>query len=520
MPAKSQDHVHRLIRSMSRAEKRYFKLHLTRNGQEQGSNQDVLFDAIADMERYDEAALLSRFRQETFTHHFAITKRRLYEAILRSLEAFHAESSVDARINKVLHQVEILHQRALYDDALKALQSARKLAHAHERHPGMLAVMEWEQRLIECRNYAETDAVMLDAQRERGEQLRRSQSELDVLWHIKSRLFKQIYGQGSVREAASLGRLQELLDHPLLRDGSALCTSRARFLHHHIRSAAAFAMGLAEECRSHLHANLSLLERHRAHFQDEPNLILGVMSNLAYVCVQCGRYTEAFALLKRFRTLPGQWNMPETEDLDLKLFATTTSLELSMHLRLGEVDKALELVPIVERGLRQHASRIGPVRRASLQYQAAYAQFASGHADKALRWMNDLLNSLRANDASEVACFARLLHLLILQELGKKELLPYAIRNTERFLKLHDRARRFEPRLLRLLKTLLRARTKDEREEALLSFRNDAVDLLDDPLERGVLEHLDPIAWAESKLSGRSLAEAMKERAQRMGKAA
>ncbi|MBK9175191.1 MAG: hypothetical protein IPM46_02405 [Flavobacteriales bacterium] len=520
MPAKSQDHVHRLIRSMSRAEKRYFKVHLSRNGQEHGSHQDVLFDAIAGMEQYDEATLLTRFSHETFTHHFAITKRRLYEAILRSLESFHAESSVDARINRVLHQVEILHQRALYDDALKALQSARRLAHTHERQPGMLAVMEWEQRLIECRNYADTNEAMLDAQCERGEQMRRGQAELDSLWHIKSRLFKQIYVQGSAREAASLGRLQELIDHPLLRDGVALSTSRARFLHHHIRSAAAFAMGLAEECRSHLHANLSLLERHRTHFQDEPNLILGVVSNLAYVCVQCGRYTEASGLLKKFRSLPGQWDMPETEDLDLKLFATTTSLELSMHLRLGEVDKAMELVPVVERGLKQHAIRIGPVRRASLQYQIAYAHFAAGHADKALRWVNDLLNSLRADDASDVACFTRLLHLLILLELGKKELLPYAIRNTERFLKLNDRAHRFEPRLLRLLKALLRARTKDERDEALRSFHNDAIDILDDPLERGVLEHLDPIAWAESRLSGRLFADAMKERALRMGRAA
>lgn len=520
MPAKSQDHVHRLIRSMTRAEKRYFKVHLARNGQEPGSNQDVLFDAIAMMEQYDEAALLGRFKQEPFTHHFAITKRRLYEAILHSLEAFHAESSVDARINRVLHQVELLHQRALYDDAMKALQSARKLAQAQERQPGMLAVMEWEQRLIECRNYAGADEALLDAQRQYGERLRRSQWELDTLWHIKSKLFSQLYRQGSAREPASVGRLQELIEHPLLRDDAVLSTSRARFLHQHIRGAAAFSMGLYEACRQHLSANIALLESERDHFKDEPNLILGVVSNLAYVTAQCGLHSEAHALLKKFRSLPGEWGMPETEDLDLKLFATTTSLELSMHLRMGDVDKAMELVPVVERGLKEHAARIGPVRRTALQYQVAYALFTAGAADKAQRWMNDLLNGLRAENASDVACYARLLHLLILLELGKKELLPYAIRNTERFLNLHGRAHRFEPRLLRLLKALLRARTNDERNAALLAFRDDAIGILDDPLERSVLDHFDPIAWAESRISGRPFAEALKERALGMGRAA
>lgn len=116
--------MHRLIRSMSAAEKRYFKLHAARMGQDAGK-QAMLFDAIAAMEHYDEEALLARFRNEAFARHFAIAKRRLYEAILHSLEAFHAESSVDARIHRLLHQVEILHRRALYADAQRVLLSAQ-----------------------------------------------------------------------------------------------------------------------------------------------------------------------------------------------------------------------------------------------------------------------------------------------------------------------------------------------------------------------------------------------------------
>ena len=84
MPRKSQDHVHRLIRSMTRAEKRYFKLYIGRHVVEASSNHGVLFNAIADMEVYDERALMERYANEAFTHKFAITKRRLYGAILVS----------------------------------------------------------------------------------------------------------------------------------------------------------------------------------------------------------------------------------------------------------------------------------------------------------------------------------------------------------------------------------------------------------------------------------------------------
>src|SRR5436190_8087617 len=111
MPSKAHDHVHRVIRSMTRAEKRYFKLYTGRHVLEGQSNQQLLFDAIAAMDDYDESALLARFRHEAFTNRFAITKRRLYETILRSLGAFHAESSVDSRLSRLLHQVEILYKR-------------------------------------------------------------------------------------------------------------------------------------------------------------------------------------------------------------------------------------------------------------------------------------------------------------------------------------------------------------------------------------------------------------------------
>lgn len=519
MPNKSQDHVHRLIRSMSPAEKRYFKLHIARHGADQGHAQR-LFDAIAAMERYSEEALIAQHQGAPYIRHFAITKRRLYESILHSLEAFHAESSVDARIHRLLHQVEILHRRALYTDAQKVLLSAHRLAERHERPSARTAVREWERLLLECRNYAGADEARIAAQAAEDAAQQRAKAEVDRLWAIKSSLFLRIYRQGAAREPQAAALVHALLSDPLLQEGATLSTARARFLHHHIRAAAAFALGMNHACRAELQANAALLEQERAAFADEPNLILGVMSNLAYVTAQCGLYEEAFALLKRFRALPGQWGMPETEDLDLKLFATTTSLELSMHLRLGDADQAVALIPVVERGLRDHPQRLGPVRKALLQYECAYARFIAGQPDGALRWINALLNDTRHNDRSDVSCFTRLLHLLVLYDAGKLDLLAYTHRNTERFVKLHGRPHRFEPRLLKLMAQLLHARSDADACAALTAFRDDAEALLDDPQERGVLDYMDPVAWAESRLSGRPLAACISERARRVGRAA
>lgn len=520
MPARSQCHVHRLIHSMSPAEKRWFKRHLARNGQAPACNQARLFDAIAAMPEYDEQALLRRFKDAAFIRHFAITKRRLYEAVLGSLQALNPQATVDGRLRALLHQVEILHGRALYVDAQKILNSAAKVADAHEHRSARVAIRAWQRRLMECRNYDGADEAGVQDMAEQDAHEAEAIRQEGGLWALKSALFMCLYRDGAVREPVSSAWLTTLLRHPLLADEAALAGIRARYLHHHIRSAAAFAQGLPEESLRHLRANRDLIEGNRSVFADEPNLILGVMSNLTYVSVQCGRYDEAMELLRSFRQLPGRWGMPETEDLDLKLFATATTLEMSLHLRMGEAGKAMELVPVVERGLRAHAHRIGPVRRAALQYLVAYALLVSGSAEQALRRCNDLLNGLRHDDAGDAARHGRLLLLLIMAQSGKRDVLPYAVRNTERFLKQHGEVRPFEARLFQLMRELARAGREAQRKAVLAAFRDDAARMVDDPAGRAVLDHMDPVAWAEGLISGRPMAEVLKERAARMGRAA
>jgi tetratricopeptide (TPR) repeat protein len=520
MAHKAHDHVHRLIRSMSRAEKRYFKLFTGRHMLGGQSNHQLLFDAIAAMEEYDEPRLLEQFKHEPFTNRFAITKRRLYETILRSLDAFHAESSVDVRLHRALHQVELLHQRALYEDAAKMLQSVRKLARQHDKQSALLAVMQWERRLLEVGNYSQGRISDLDRLAAEGEAVLEEQRELDQLWDLKSRILMDLYRQGQTRNAQGLEEVRTLLAHPLLQEPAHLRTARARFLFHHLHGAATFAMGALDQCRTHLAATLGVLTQERERFRDEPNLVLSTLSNLIWVQVRLGNYEEAFALLKRFRTIPAEWEMPETEDLDLKLFCTSTSLELTIHAQMGAFDKALELAPAVERGLAQREERMGPVRKAGFYYQLAYAHFGAGHADKALKWSHRLLNDVRIDESAEIVCFGRMLNLLAHIELGKTDLLPYALRSTERYLETRKRAHRFEPIFLDMVRGVLKARNNDALLEAYSTFHDELLPLENDPMEHAVFDHLDPIAWALGKLTGKPFGQLVKERAQRVASAA
>jgi hypothetical protein len=520
MSNKAHDHVHRLILSMSRAEKRYFTLYAKRNAQAGQSNHQLLFDAISAMEVYDEHALLERFKDAAFTHRFAITKRRLYETILRSLDAFHAEASLDARIHRGLHQVRILYDRSLYEDAAKLLHGLRRLARQHDRQPALFAVLEWERRLAERDNYAHVDHEHLERLSADMNDLLAEQQELDELWTLKSKLFFTLYRKGRARDEGMRKTVADLLAAATLNEPAKAHTSKAQFLRNHIQSAAAFATDDLVTCHHYLEANRFLLEQERERFDQEPVLVLSVLSNLAIVCVALGRYTAALKHLHAFRTAPEAWNMPENEDLDLKLFSTSYSLELGMYTRLGQVDRALALVPAVERGLCRYEDRLGPIRRAGFHYQLAYLHLMAGQPDDALRWTNRLLDGLSAEESNELATAGKLLYLVVLYEAGKKDLLAYALRNTERFLKARGGMHCSEPAFMGLMRALLRTNDRVQERQVFAEFR-DAMNALDnEPGSGNMLDQFNALLWAESKLSDRSFAAVVQEGAHRHDQAA
>jgi tetratricopeptide (TPR) repeat protein len=510
-----QDHLHRLIQKMTPAEKRYFKLNTARHGSKGKNIHHVLFDAMAGMESYDEGLLLACLEKPGPPKDFVMIKHRLHEAVLRSLAAFHTENSVDARLARMLHQVEILHQKSLYEDAERLLTSARKLARAEDRQPAMLAITRWEQRLLERNNYANADAARMARTMNDAEQALMEETELNTLWKLKSAIFQDLYRDGQAREQRSIDRIKRHLEHPILRDRLNNRSTRATFLLHHLSGAATFAIGDLQRCSEHLSRALNTITSNKERFLGEANLALSTLSNLAVVKMRLGRSQEALELLNEFRALPERWDMPRTEDLELKLFVTSSSLELTILSLRGDFQKALELQPLVERGLATYGDRIGPMRKAAFYYQLGYIHLGAGDPRSALRWTHRLLNEIHIDESAEIVCFGRVLDLLALVDARKLDLASYASRNTGRFLMTRKRMHRFEAQVLRMVRGVIRSRNGKAVEQTYLIFKQELQALEKDPLEQVVFEHMDPLAWVESKLSGRLFGELVQERTQR-----
>lgn len=511
MPKLAQDHVHRLIHSMSRAEKRYFKLHTSRHLVAGHSNHQELFDAIAAMPSYDETALHKRFAGAAFMRRFSITKRRLYETVLASLDAFHADSSIDDKLRRMLHHVELLHRRALYADAAKVLRGARVLARANDRQAMLLQVAEWERRAMERNNYSGITAADLAALARSVADVADEWQEVDRLWQVKSASFLLIYRSGQAPGPKELEQLGALAQEPLLADGVRLHSARARFLHHHVRSALAYTQNDLPTCEVQLVACADVLRKEQKHFAVEPDLMLGVMGNLAHVRMRLGRHQEALDGFREFRKIPLMMATVPSPDLGMKLFVMGSSLELSVLSAKGEFAKAVEQLTALEQGLDRFGDRASTVRRAELALQAAYVCFGAGEHDRALRWCNRMLNEQGLERHTELHALGRMLNLAVLVELGKEELLAYLVRNTQRALKQHGGPFTLESVLLEHAQKLARPATADHRKDLWQNLLTELLCTAKEPHERSVMEQIDLITWARAQVEEMDFAELVRE---------
>ena len=144
---KPSDELFKLIKSLTKSEKRFFKLSSSLQSGEK--NYLKLFDAIEKQLEYDEEDIKNTFKKENFIKHLPSEKNHLYKLVLKSLRAYHADNSVVSQLQEDIKNVEILFKRALYREAGKVLSKSKKLAYAYERFYFLFELIKWEKQLLE-----------------------------------------------------------------------------------------------------------------------------------------------------------------------------------------------------------------------------------------------------------------------------------------------------------------------------------------------------------------------------------
>jgi len=132
MSNRTHDILFQLIKSLEKAEKRHFKLYITRSSGKEELKIVRLFDVLDKQDIYDEKSLLKKL-PGTEKRQLYNLKTHLYKQILASLRLLKSADSIDLQLNEQFDYAHILYKKGLFLQSLKILDRAKETAKTHQK---------------------------------------------------------------------------------------------------------------------------------------------------------------------------------------------------------------------------------------------------------------------------------------------------------------------------------------------------------------------------------------------------
>lgn len=520
MSSKVNSALFDLIKSMSKSEKRYFKLMSSRHTIGGENNYVRLFDYLDKQTEYSEKEIFSHFEKEAFINRFSITKKRLYDHILAALDSFHSSSSVEAQLHKQLHAADILFEKSLYDQCRRVLRSAEKVAEKHDLPAILLMISYKKKRLSETMGYLKVTGKDIDKMLDRDLNFSKSIEDYNRLWAMKSQLFAHLSKKGVARSKEETDAYSQICQMVLSEDYSPhTLTFEGKHLYHHVLSAYYYATGQLEKSLDQLEVNLGTTDQSTLAKKMEANKYISALTNAIYIADKIGNHRKSTQYLNELKKFGS--TLAANEDLSIKLFSSVSSIELSMYLRKGDFQNATSSADKIEKELEHYDEKIVPIRRAFLEFKIAVVNMGTGNFSEALKWINRILNDSNLDKKEDIIGFTQLLELLVHIELNHNNLLPYSLKNTQRFFKTRNRMYGFEKVLLQFISKLIKCEDHFDRQNLWEKMYKELSQITnDDVFESVALDYFDFESWAESKLKGKAFDAIVREKYNRRMKVA
>lgn len=507
------DKLYRLIRSLSPQEKRYFRLFVGHKAEVNGQYQyQQLFEAIADMAVFDEAALKRKIykNQPPEGKKYSELKAYLYELVLKSLQSFDEQQSVEYRLNHLLQSVAVLYKRGHYDDCRDLLYKAGKLARQYENFGHLLEVIRWEKQLA----YTRMDVDFLHKQLEQLQfEEDRALSQLRNIADYRKAFF-QVYATIK-REAQHRGfdrmdRLRNLVRQDLFSDPDKAESHKARVLYYRTINLYYYAALEYEQFYESGKKLIALLESQPHFLRENLSDYIAALSNLILSCGMSQRYGEVRECLEKLRGLT-----PITEDDRRKIHRQYYTNKFALCTFTGEFEEARREM---DGCLREAAAfNSHDYETASFYFQFCTICFGCGDYDGALNYFNQWLNQPRSVDREDLQSLARILSLILHFEMGNTMLLESLLRSTTRFLQKKNRLYDLERRFMYCMSDLIKQHSLREQQAVFQKMKTDLTELAILPGANALLQTFDLEAWLDAKMTGRTFAASVAEKSKKTG---
>uniref|UniRef100_UPI0040473FBC hypothetical protein n=2 Tax=Roseivirga sp. TaxID=1964215 RepID=UPI0040473FBC len=503
------DPLFELIKSLTKSEKRHFRMFVNRSGSSEDVKFVMLFDAMESAKTYDDKLILEKVKSIK-KEQFSNQKANLYKQILSSLRHFHIGHNADIQLREILDHSKILYNKGFYKQALKLLERGKIQAKDAKYFTIALEFMEFE-KLIESQYITRSIET-------RAEELTQEVNETSAIiasGHSLSNLTLSLYSlflqKGYAKNEADFDEVT-LFFKSNLPDVRLENLSFYEQLYFH-QSHVWYNNIVQNFPNSYRHA-LAWVDL----FKSNPDMITKQLSlyikgyrHLLGSLFQLQYYSKFCKILAEIDALAKDENIVKDLNTEALIFKFLWISKINKHFMEGSFEDGVELIPKLLKKLKEFENKIDPERVLMFYYKIASLYFGNGDFRKAIFYLNQIIYFKDVSLREDIHCFARILNLIAHFEDGQDFHLEYQIKSTFQFIgKMND-----QQAVQKEIFQFLRRTGKIKPDELRLEFQSlhDRLSVLYDNIyERRPFLYLDILSWLQSKIENRPVKEIVKEK--------
>ncbi|MFB9053424.1 hypothetical protein ACFFVB_10085 [Formosa undariae] len=503
-----KDNLFLLVKSLTKSEKRQFKLYVGRLGVNNDSKFLNLFNILDKLSVYDEDFILKN--GDVKKQQLANVKAHLYKQILISLKLNPSHQNIRSQIREQLDFASILYHKGLYKQSLKILDKSKELAIQNEEKNLAFEIVEFE-KLIESQYITRSIGGRADELTIQAKEL----SALNVVASKLSNLSLQLYGlylkTGSVRnkqegELVATYFYKRLPKYDIKDLGfrEKLWLYNAYLWYSFLTQDFKNCYKYASKWVDLFYENPTMINLNPVFFLKGKNYLLEAL----FFIRSRNKYEDA--LLRLEKTLNDKTFLKD-ENVEALAFLYLNIHKVNLHFIDGSFEDGLELIPKIELGLKKYSNRIDEHHAMIFYYKFASLYFGAGENKKCIVYLDKIISNKSLSMREDLLCFSRVLNLVAHYEAGLDYHIDALLKSTYKFLIKMNDLHEVQKEMIKFIKGLQDVYPQDIK-KAFIKLRDTLKTYEDHPFEKRAFLYLDIISWLESKIENRPVGQIIKDK--------
>jgi len=507
--------VFELVKSMTKAEKRNFKLYATRLSGNHDTKFMMLFDVFDSMEEYDESKILKKcpVKKEQLPN----MKAHLYKQLLTSIRLLDVQKNIDMQIRENMDFARILFNKGQYRQSHKLLEKAKEMALANELHTIVIEIIEF-QKTVDSMQSNRSMVGNTETNSKESINICTKLINANELSLISTMLYGLYLKLGYVRSEKDIKLVVQYFKPKLekYRNEKLSFTESVyyfqslvwyNYIMHDFLACYKYAIKWVDIFDQHDYMKIVMYD----------NYLRG-----------CSRLLDGLFLLGSYRRHSEVLRKLETERNGICSINENAGMlfgvvyyygRMNEHFMSGTFYKGVELVEEIEYYLRRYERYLSTHYKMLFYYKIACMYFGNEQYHECLEYLQRIITSTRNPQIRrDLQCYARILSLIASYEAGLDHNIDYQIKSVYAFLVKMNDMHEVQKEMISFLKRLNTIYSSDFKQE-LQKLYEKLLPYASHPFERRTFFYLDITSWLESKIKGIPISQVIKNNFEKRNRA-